>query len=137
MKKLLFVPLLLIALVSCETETTNTDTERFYRDPWKVELNRSHGALGTLPAASEDMSGNAVLTKNGGLNYDMSLLNHHMHQYWSYSWSTDNFFMNWEPCIEWYINEEADSMYLRYNYQDYDPNTQNSFYWDYKVHFTR
>jgi hypothetical protein len=45
--------------------------------------------------------------------------------------------MNWAPCLEWYINEAEDSMYLNYDYQDYDPNSGNSFYWNYDLILTR
>jgi len=138
MKKLILYVLALGLFVSCEpSENTETNTERFYSSPWDVELNRSHNAVGTLAAASEDHSGTVTLDKGGSFQYNVAGLNDHKYQYWSYSWSTDQFFMNWNPCLDWYINEEADSMYLNYDYQDYDPNSGNSFYWNYSVYLTK
>ena len=62
---LLFLPLVAL-LASCETEsTTETNTERFYKAPWNVALNRSHGALGQLPAANENHNGILTLAKHG------------------------------------------------------------------------
>ena len=139
MKKV-FVVLGLSMLVfsSCETTpSTNTDTERFYQSSWNVEMNRSHNAVGTLPAADEDHTGTATLTKSGSFTYDIAALNNHMYQYWGYSWSTDHFYMNWEPCIDWHMNEAEDSLFLHYNHYDYDPSSGNSFYWDYKVVLTK
>ncbi|MCH1406242.1 MAG: hypothetical protein L7U67_03095 [Schleiferiaceae bacterium] len=134
---LLFLPLVAL-LASCETEsTTETNTERFYKAPWNVALNRSHGALGQLPAANENHNGILTLAKHGSAGFDISMLSDHMYQQWGYSWSTDEFYMNWEPCLEWYINEAEDSMYLNYDYQDYDPNSGNSFYWNYDLILTR
>ena len=119
---LLFLPLVAL-LASCESEsTTETNTERFYKAPWNVALNRSHGALGQLPAANENHNGILTLAKHGSAGFDISMLSDHMYQQWGYSWSTDEFYMNWEPCLEWYINEAEDSMYLNYDHQDYDPN---------------
>ena len=134
---LLFLPLVAL-LASCETEsTTETNTERFYKAPWNVALNRSHGALGQLPAANENHNGILTLAKHGSAGFDISMLSDHMYQQWGYSWSTDEFYMNWVPCLEWYINEAEDSMYLNYDHQDYDPNSGNSFYWNYDLILTR
>ena len=134
---LLFLPLVAL-LASCETEsTTETNTERFYKAPWNVALNRSHGALGQLPAANENHNGILTLAKHGSARFDISMLSDHMYQQWGYSWSTDEFYMNWAPCLEWYINEAEDSMYLNYDHQDYDPNSGNSFYWNYDLILTR
>ena len=138
MKHIVLFVLALGTLASCETrEPTVTNTERFYSSPWNVELNRTHNAVGTLAAANEDHSGTANFEKGGSLLYSMSALNDHMYQYWGYSWSTDQFYMNWNPCLDWYINEEADSMYLNYDHYDYDPNSGNSFYWNYSVYLTK
>ena len=100
-------------------------------------MNRSHGAVGQVSAANEDHNGTLTLSKQGMATFDISLLSDHMHQTWGYSWSTDEFFMNWAPCLEWYINEAEDSMYINYDYQDYDPNSGNSFYWNYDLILTR
>ena len=125
-------------LASCETtEPTDVDTERFYSTPWDVDVNRTHGEVGALPAADEDYSGTVTLSKSGSMTFSMSGLSDHQYQYWGYSWSTDAFYMNWSPCLEWHINEAADSMYLNYDYQSYDPTTQNSFYWNYSVYMTK
>ena len=138
MRKLVLFVFALGLFTSCEPrESTNTNTERFYSSPWNVEVNRTHNAVGTLAAADEDHSGTATLDKGGSFLYDISALNDHMYQYWGYSWSTDQFYMNWNPCLDWYINEEADSMYLNYDHYDYDPNSGNSFYWNYSVYMTK
>ena len=138
MRKLVLFVFALGLFASCEPgESTDTNTERFYSSPWNVEINRTHNAVGTLPAADEDHSGTATLDKSGSFQYDISALNDHMYQYWGYSWSTDQFYMNWSPCLDWYINEEADSMYLNYDHYDYDPNSGNSFYWNYSVFMTK
>ncbi|MDG1535513.1 MAG: hypothetical protein P8Q38_07030 [Schleiferiaceae bacterium] len=136
-KSLLLLPFVIL-FASCETQSpTETNTERFYKAPWNVALNRSHGAVGQVSAANEDHSGSLTLSKQGWATFDISLLSDHMHQQWGYSWSTDEFFMNWAPCLEWYINEAEDSMYLNYDHQDYDPNSGNSFYWNYDLILTR
>jgi hypothetical protein len=137
-RKLLFTFSTLVVLASCETvEPTDTNTERFYRSGWNVELHREHGAVGALSAANQDMSTTANLDKSGRFTLASNALNDHMYQSWGYSWSTDQFFMNWEPCLEWFINEAEDSMYLKYNHYDYDPNSGNSFYWLYELEMTR
>jgi hypothetical protein len=138
MRKLVLFVLTLGVFASCKPrEATDTNTERFYSSPWNVELNRTHNAVGTLAAANEDHSGTVTLDKGGSFQYNISALNDHMYQYWGYSWSTDQFYMNWNPCLDWYINEEADSMYLNYDHYDYDPNSGNSFYWNYSVYMTK
>jgi len=137
--KHLFVTLsMLLVFASCEpTESTDTNTERFYRSGWNVELHREHAAVGQLAAADEDYTTTCTLTKGGQFIINENALNDHMYQYWGYSWSTDQFFMNWEQCVNWHINEAEDSMYLQYNHYDYDPNTGNSFYWLYEMEMTR
>ena len=136
-KSLLLLPLIVL-FASCETQTTTeTNTERFYKAPWNVALNRSHDAVGQLSAANEDHSGTLTLAKHGSATFDVSMLSDHMYQQWGYSWTTDEFYMNWAPCLEWYINEAEDSMHLNYDYQDYDPNSGNSFYWNYVLILTR
>ncbi len=138
MRKIFFFILTFGLLTSCEPrESTDTNTERFYSSPWNVELNRAHNGVGMLPAADENHSGTVNLDKGGSFEYSMEDLNTHMYQWWGYSWSTDQFYMNWAPCLEWYINANEDSMYLNYDYSDYDPNTGNSFYWNYSVHLTK
>jgi len=102
-----------------------------------VEVHREHAAVGQLPAADEDYTTTCTLTKGGQFIINENALNDHMYQYWGYSWSTDQFFMNWELCVNWHINEAEDSMYLQYNHYDYDPNTGNSFYWLYELEMTR
>jgi len=137
-KQLLFFTFAAALLLSCEPqEPTNTNTERFYRSGWDIEVHREHEAVGQLLAADEDYSTTCTLTKIGDFLINENALNSHMYQYWGYSWSTDQFYMNWEPCLNWYINEAEDSMYLQYNYLDYDPNTGNSFYWLYELEMTR
>ena len=127
-----------VSFTSCESNTdSETNTERFYASPWEVSLHRTHLAVGSTPAADESFTGNATLEKSGSLFYDMGSLNDHMYQSWSYSWSTDHFFMNWEPCIDWHMNETSDSLFLHYNHYDFDPNSGNSFYWDYEVIMTK
>ena len=81
--------------------------------------------------------GTLTLAKHGSATFDVSMLSDHMYQQWGYSWTTDEFYMNWAPCLEWYINEAEDSMHLNYDYQDYDPNSGNSFYWNYDLILTR
>lgn len=136
-KSLLLLPFVIL-FTSCETQPpTETNTERFYKATWNAELNRSHGVVGQVSAANEDHNGTLILSKQGGATFDISLLSDHMYQIWSYSWSTDQFYMNWAPCLEWYINEAEDSMYLNYDYQDYDPNSGSSFYWNYDLILTR
>ena len=136
--RLLFVFAIGFILSSCETtEPQNVNTERFYSSPWNVELKRTHGAIGLTPAAEEDHNGCVTLDKMGSMTFDIAALNDHRHQNWGYSWSTDQFFMNWSPCLEWYINEGADSMFINYDHHDYDVNTGNSFYWNYSVHMTK
>jgi hypothetical protein len=138
MKRLVLFVFALGLFASCEPgESTETNTERFYRTPWNVEINRTHNAVGTLAAADEDHSGKVTLAKGGDFLYNISALNDHKYQWWGYSWSTDQFYMNWSPCLDWYINEEADSMYLNYDHYDYDPNSGNSFYWNYSVYMTK
>ena len=137
-KLILLLVALSLGFISCETnEPQDVNTERFYSSPWNVELKRSHGAVGTTPAAEEDHMGNVTLNKMGSMTFDITALNDHMHQNWSYSWSTDQFFMNWSPCLEWYINEDSDSMFINYDHYDYDVNSGNSFYWNYSVHMTK
>lgn len=137
-KQLLLFTFAAALLLSCEPqEPTNTNTERFYRSGWNVQLHREHTAIGQLPAADEDYSTTCTLMKNGDFLIDENSLNNHMYQYWGYSWSTDQFYMNWEPCLNWRINEAEDSMYLQYNHLDYDPNTGNTFYWLYELEMTR
>lgn len=138
MKRLVLFVFALGLFASCEPgESTETNTERFYSAPWNVEIKRTHNAVGTLAAADEDHNGTVTLDKGGSALYNISALNDHMYQWWGYSWSTDQFYMNWSPCLEWYINEEADSMYLNYDHYDYDPNSGNSFYWNYSVYMTK
>lgn len=123
---------------SCEsTDGTETNTERFYSSPWEVSVHRTHLAVGSTPAADENFSGNAILEKSGSLTFDITSLNDHMYQWWGYSWSTDHFYMNWEPCIDWHMNEDSDSLFLNYNHYDFDPNSGNSFYWDYELIMTK
>ena len=113
MKRTLLLLPFVVLFASCETQTpTETNTERFYKAPWNVALNRSHGAVGQVSAANEDHNGTLTLSKQGMATFDISLLSDHMHQTWGYSWSTDEFFMNWAPCLEWYINEAEDSCLL-------------------------
>ena len=138
MKRTLLLLPFVVLFASCETQTpTETNTERFYKALWNVSLNRSHGAVGQVSAANEDHNGTLTLSKQGMATFDRSILSDHMHQTWDYSWSTDEFFMNCAPCLEWYINEAEDSMYINYDYQDYDPNSGNSFYWNYDLILTR
>lgn len=138
MKKILLFAVALGILSSCETqEPVDVNTERFYSSAWNVDITRAHNAVGTLPAAEEDHTGTVTLDKGGSFQYSMADLNDHMYQWWGYSWSTDQFYMNWSPCLDWYINEAADSMYLNYDHYDYDPNTGNSFYWNYSVYMTK
>ena len=138
MRRIFLLLPFVVLLVSCETGTaTDANTERFYKTPWNVELNRSHGAVGQLSAVNEDHSGKLTLAKHGSATFDVSMLSDHMHQQWGYSWTTDEFYMNWSPCLDWYINEAEDSMYLNYDHQDYDPNSGNSFYWNYDLILTR
>ena len=137
-KQLLFFTFAVVLLLSCEPqEPVVTNTERFYRSGWNVEVHREHAAVGQLPAADEDYSTTCLLAKDGQFIINENALNDHMYQYWGYSWSTDQFFMNWEQCLNWHINEAEDSMYLQYNHYDYDPNTGNSFYWLYELEMTR
>ena len=138
MKQLLFFASAAVMLLSCEPlESTNTNTERFYRSDWNVELHREHLAVGQLPAADEDYTTTCTLTKNGDFLINEITLNNHMYQYWGYSWSTDQFYMNWQQCVNWHINTAEDSMYLQYNYQDYEPNTNTIFDWSYELEMTR
>ena len=82
-------------LASCETtEPTDVDTERFYSIPWDVDVNRTHGEVGALPAADEVYSGTVTLSKNGSMTFSMSGLSDHQYQYWGSSRSTDAFYMN-------------------------------------------
>jgi len=137
-KQLLFLTFVAASLLSCEPqEPTVTNTERFYRSGWNVDVHREHAAIGQLPAADEDYSTTCTLTKGGQFTINENALNDHMYQSWGYSWSTDQFFMNWEQCVNWHINAAEDSMYLQYNHYDYDPNTGNSFYWLYELEMTR
>jgi hypothetical protein len=137
MKRIFLVLFSALTIISCESSSTNPDTERFYSSPWNTTVHRSHGEVatgtGTIPAADETFTTTATLEKNGGFNMTASVLGYHMNQTWSYSWSTDMFFMNWEPCTDWYINDENDSMYLEYYYYDYDPSTGASFDWAYEL----
>ena len=136
--RLFFVFAIGFILSSCETtEPQYVDTEGFYNSPWNVELKRTHGAIGLTPAAEEDHNGGVALDKMGSMTFDIAALNDHMYQNWGYSWSTDQFFMNWSPCLEWYINEDADSMFINYDHHDYDVNYGNYFYWSYSVHMTK
>ena len=138
MKQLLFLTFAAASLLSCEPqEPTVTNTERFYRSGWNIEVHREHAAVGQLPAADEDYSTTCTLEKGGRFILNENALNDHMYQYWQYSWSTDQFFMNWEQCLNWHINAAEDSMYLQYNHYDYDPNTGNSFYWLYELEMTK
>ncbi len=127
-----------VAFTSCETgASTETNTERFYASAWNVDIERSHPEVGAVPAAEELHSCVAELSKNGSFYMPVDSLRHHSNQHWGYSWSTDHFYMNWSPCIEWHINEASDSMYLYYQYEDYDANTGVNFYWDYKLYMTK
>ena len=112
---------------SCETtEPQNVNTERFYSSSWNVELKRTHGALDLL-LQQKKITTVVSHDKMGSMTFDIVALNDHMYQNWGYSWSTDQFFMNWSPCLEWYINEDADSMFLNYDHHDYDVNSGNLF----------
>ena len=73
-KSLLRIPFVIL-FTSCETQTpTETNTERFYKAPWNVELNRSHGAVGQLGAANEDHNGTLTIEKHGSATFDVTLL---------------------------------------------------------------
>lgn len=135
MKKFLILIVASGIAVACQTSSqTDPDTERFYATPWETTVHRTHDEItGVLAAADETFETTATLTKSGTFNMTASTLGNHMDQSWSYSWSTDEFYMNWEPCISWYINEESDSMYLNYNMYDYDPNSGYSFVWEYEL----
>jgi ABC-type uncharacterized transport system auxiliary subunit len=65
-KQLFFFTFAAALLLSCEPqESTNTNTERFYRSGWNVEVHREHAAVGQLPAADEDYSTTCLLAKDG------------------------------------------------------------------------
>jgi hypothetical protein len=127
-------------LISCEpSQAGSPDTERFYSNGgvWQAKVHRSHNAIGSTPQADENYETEITISKGGDFFINETALGYHMYQYWAYSWSTDAFYMNWDPCLHWYINETSDSMYMDYHFNDYDPNTGNSFYWLYEIEMTR
>ena len=96
MKQIILLTCAATVLLSCEPqESTNTNTERFYRSGWNIEVHREHAAVGQLAAVDEDYSTTCVLYKDGRFTINENALNDHMYQYWGYSWSTDQFFRNW------------------------------------------
>jgi len=134
----LLLGILSLAFTSCDTgSSTETNTERFYATPWNIELDRSHPTVGSVLPAQEHYECTATLTKDGTFYIPVDSLRHHRYQHWSYSWSTDHFYMNWSPCIEWYMNEAEDSMYLHYMFDDYDATTGVEFSWDYELYMTK
>lgn len=127
-----------LIFTSCDTsDATDVNTERFYTSPWNARVEREHDVVGSVPAQEECYNATVVMSKDGNFKINNDSLGNHQFQHWGYSWSTDQFFMNWAPCTEWSINEAEDSMYLEYQYNDYDDTSGINFYWDYEIYLTR
>ena len=134
LKSLLFLVVDGFATASCDTtQTSEPNTERFYGQVWEGKIVRTRDSISSsLPAAQEEFNTSVGFEKYGSINFFGANLGDHSYQYWSYSWSTDQFFMNMNPVEEWYMSPNEDSLYLKYRYSSWDPMTGVTFDWKYQ-----
>lgn len=134
MKGLLSLAIAVVLFSSCDSQGENDpNTERFYGEVWQGKIVRKRDAISAaIPAAEEEFLTNVQFEKYGSMNFFGANLGDHTYQYWSYSWSIDQFYMNMSPVEAWYMSPDEDSLYLKYPFSSWDPATGVSFDWNYE-----
>ena len=136
MKKLilLIVPIALL-LIACEGGgAVDPNTDRFYKNPWHGKL-----AIDSAMSSYVTMQTTVVFQKRGSLIIadSANVLGDYCKQNWSYSWATDELYVNGDKVDEWFINEDEDSLYFKYHILDFSSANGQEFNWTYAFYLSK